>query len=127
MRFWPNSDGLHRQLDELRERNAQLHAENGQMRATIDDLRERVASLQQQIIDDNHAIIDHFAVRATASRVFGSEPVQAMPIKQPDPRPTIDEIAKSATRTFYQTHKIAGYGVPLSDQKPPADTAHDET
>jgi hypothetical protein len=127
MRFWRPDDTLHRQMDELRERNAQLHAQNAAMRETIDTLRQQVSELQQQIIDDNHAIIDHFAARAGGSPVFSPPLVTAPAIQSQPHRPHIEDIAERETRNFYKNHRIAGLGVPLTNQAAPEpEMAHNE-
>jgi hypothetical protein len=117
----------HQQADELRARNVELHAANGQLRETVEALRQQVAELQGRIIEDNHRIIDHFAMRATNSPVFANPPEQAAPVRQPDPRPRLEDITERETRKFYQNHRIAGLGLPLTPQAAPADMAHDET
>ena len=113
----------HQQMDELRERNLQLHAQNATMREAIDTLRQQVSELQQQIIDDNHAIIDHFAIRATTSPVFREVPTQA-PHVQPQPqRPHIEDIAERETRRFFTNHRPAGLGLPLTPQAAPVESS----
>lgn len=122
--FWRDDsrakwEAAHREADELRERSAQLHAENGQMRQTIDDLRKQLAELQHRIIDDNHRIIDHFAMRATAVPVFSEPPAQAAPARQAESRPRLDDIVDRETHKFYQNNRIAGLGLPLTNQAAP--------
>jgi hypothetical protein len=119
--WFQRDDTVYREREELRARNAELHAANGQLRETIEGLRQQVAELQGRIIEDNHRIIDHFAMRATNSPVFANPPEQPAPVMQADPRPRLEDIAERETRKFYQNHRIAGLGLPLTPQVAPAD------